>query len=95
MPRLISLQKKLEQRSAGVEVQVKRAIDKLELFHPRSSNRCKCASIFSSGACRTGISREDKQNSQLNGQPRESLDVYDAVRDGPDRRKGRRATPVD
>ncbi len=39
---------------------------------PRSSNRCNWPSNTGSGARRTGISSDDKQNSHVNGHPRDA-----------------------
>ena len=66
------LKEELKDRSAGSWIQVESSIDELELLDPRSSSFSRCAIKPGRGIWRTGISREERQNSHVNGHPREA-----------------------
>jgi hypothetical protein len=70
---LMAGEEEFENGAAGVEIQVERAIHELELLHATIQQLLHFAlrnnSVFTA---RTGTSSDERQNSHVNGQPREA-----------------------
>ena len=65
-------EKKLQDRAARREVQIESAIDEFELRRPAREQAVECGEKGSSANARTGISSDERQNSQVNGHPRDA-----------------------
>ena len=73
VPGPVPFEQELQDRPAGIDVQIEGPIHKLELPHaPVEQALQSDPSNAGSGACRTGMSSDERQNSHENGQPREA-----------------------
>ena len=68
----VALQKEFENRFADGDVQIERAVNELELLHAAVKQALQLSQKAGRGTCRTGMSSDDRQNSQVNGQPRDA-----------------------